>query len=218
MIPLDHWLTPNSGLRRDHHTAIGELIASWAKFEIVLAKGLAHFITAGGKSKEDMDAAFIATTGMEARVKIGLMRSIFRYRFPEEADKFDSWADRVLKVKKVRDLAAHAMWVPAQRRGYVRAYGMTSVGKIKLLQVEYAATDFRKFSNETGGLLFDLAGFFWRQLGIILLPTPKTRDRSDEARLLRRVMKAVGTQKNEGPQTRRKSSARRKVPAVKTQG
>jgi hypothetical protein len=187
------------------------MIYRWAAFDAILADSLARFIMADTKEgKRAETAVFAAVTGMESRVKLGLLKSIVRLHYPKEGDAFDQWADRALDLKKHRDIAAHSHWERAERPGYIRQIGFTTVGRLRPLRAEYSAADLTAKANEIDGLLEDLAGFLWRGPGVLIVPYSVLRDKSPELAPLRRILRQQIRQDKSGLPTRGKRRPRRK--------
>ena len=187
-----------SSLRKDYLQAIGLLVTEWASFEMILSSSLAHFITADSPSQSDSAAAWVVTHGMEARVKLGLLKSIVRLRWPDKADGFDRWADEVLSVKKLRDLAAHSLWVKGTAKNHIRAVGMTTVGRLQFTEGEYRIRDFEDRVGQLRELSHDLAALLTLTTNTAFVPISLLKNKSPELAPAQRILKrALKEQKNE---------------------
>lgn len=208
--PASKWTARRPALTRHHIHAIGLLIYRWAAFEVQLADSLARFIMAGTKESHKAEtAAFAAVIGMEARVKLGLLKSIVRLHYPAEGDAFDRWADRALALKKHRDTVAHSNWERAKRPGYIRQLAVTTVGRIRRLAAEYSAADITARANEIDALLEDLGGFLWRGPGVVLVHYSVLRDKSPELAPVRRMLRQRIREDKSVPPTRGKRPRQR---------
>lgn len=118
--------------------AIGNLVTEWAGAQFMLVRALADLMV-GRSLKDDDDMNHAAVIfGMEARVLIGLVKTLVGIRLdPRIAEKVRDLLDGMEGAKDLRDFVCHCLWTHNKRGKWV-AVQLKTVGKIK--RVERAIT------------------------------------------------------------------------------
>lgn len=175
-------------LRREHLQAIGLLITEWAHAEFLFSDILARLIAEPESKNTISSRATIAILGMDARVKLGLMKTIARMRFPEHADGFDKLIDEILSIKKERDLIAHAVWEKGKSPGCIEPVGYRTVGKLKRLSGQRNASQIIDVAWKLREAIQYLGAFLTMNGVAIILPFSALHDMPPEQAPLRRKL------------------------------
>jgi len=140
--------------------AIGELIATWSGMQSLLAIALTELMAGHALNDEESVASGVVVLGMEARVQIGLLKTLLAFRLKkEDSDDIAKILDKIENIKKIRDTFAHAVW-ECNDKGEAFSITVKTVGKIKYERTPQRAQDIRAHADR----LQKLAGEFCRAL------------------------------------------------------
>src|SRR5207302_8962385 len=96
---------------------------------------------------------------MRDRPITGLIKSIFRLKYPDRADAFDRLIDRLLRDGKRRDGIAHAWWLKGNRPGSIHAGIARPANVFGLDEYDYTAPELRALANRIEAKLIELIRF-----------------------------------------------------------
>ncbi len=139
---------------KDLLAAIGLAIVVWAAAERALGAHLLRILRTQQMTPSDERAAFIVTSGMEARTLIGLLRSLVLDRFPKHSKEFDKIADGLLSAyTKRRNVLAHNAFAIGKTPDRIKVYEIKTVGQLKGASRELTAKEIHNWAVD----FFDLA-------------------------------------------------------------
>lgn len=136
--------------------AIGELIATWSGMQSLLARALTDLIAGRALNDDEFVAPAVVVLGMEARVQIGLLKTLLAFRLnKQDSDSIARTLDKIENIKKIRDTLAHAVW-EYDDRGRAFSIIIKTVGQVKYERTPRRAQDIIAHAHRLQGLAGDL--------------------------------------------------------------
>jgi hypothetical protein len=146
----------------EHLRGIGRIIVRWALTERLLMD-LVWEVATGQSFEAVGEAAAISlalVTGMDTRVKLGILKAVFRARHPVDADEFDKLAEKLDKLGKVRNVVAHGNWVAGGRPGTIQATSWISSNKLGMKSHAFTAKELHSTADRIKDTTWEFAEFF----------------------------------------------------------
>lgn len=131
----------------EHARGIGLVIAQWASAERLLTHAICDLMANRTVSYTDDAADLIVMSGREARVLIGLVKSLVRFRFPDDADAFDKIADKLGKEGKTRNIIAHGLWSEGKRPNSIVTYHPITLNNPRVERHEFTPQEFERMAH-----------------------------------------------------------------------
>ena len=148
-------------LSEHHLRGIGLVIAQWAQFDSLLLAGICEI------GHVDRETGLIIISGMDPRTKVGLLQTLVRWRYEDEADQFDKLAKRINKLYAQRNDYAHLRWEKGEKPGTIKPIGLKTVGTFKTAKGEVTATDIENLAYRVWMIGNELLAFL-RLRGLLL--------------------------------------------------
>jgi len=145
----------------EHLTAIGRIIVRWSITERLLMD-LVWEIGTGQSSDalgHDTPISLALVTGMDARVKLGILKAVFRARHPDDGDEFDKLADKLGRLGHVRNVVAHGHWLAGKRPGTIEAASWRSSNRLGVEMHAYTAKELHSVADRIKDCTWSLAEF-----------------------------------------------------------
>src|SRR5262249_22796787 len=123
----------------------------------------------------DVSISLALVTGMEARVKLGILKAVFRARHPHDGDEFDKLANKLGKLGHVRNVVAHGHWLAGDRPGTIGAASWRSSNRLAVDMHAFTAKELHSVADRIKDCTWRLAEFlqmrgYWKSSS---LPTAK---------------------------------------------
>jgi len=138
-LPIENFITD------EHFRGIGLVIAQWGWTERVISDSLWEVATGFSFSSitpaQSLSIALI--TGMDVRVKMGLIKAVFRARFPKNADEFDKLIGKLNKLYDRRNTIAHGNWRTGKRPNSIATSWFKASGELGSSERGYTARELR---------------------------------------------------------------------------
>jgi len=117
-----------------HLTGIGRVITAWARTERVVMDSLWEIATGRSFDEwgDDASISLAFVTGMDVRVAIGILKSVFAARRPADAEAFAKLADKLADLGKLRNVVAHGRWTEGKRPRSIEAARFITTGSLKV--------------------------------------------------------------------------------------
>jgi hypothetical protein len=145
----------------EHFTAIGRIIVRWAITERLLMELVWEIAT--GQSfdalGQDASISLALVTGMDARVKLGILKAVFRARHPDDGDEFDKLANKLGKLGQVRNVIAHGHWLAGQRPGTIEAASWRATNRLAVETHAFTARELHSAAERIKDCTWRLAEF-----------------------------------------------------------
>lgn len=149
----------------------------WSAVERALGLHLMRIMRAKEMTGTDEIAAFVVTTGMDARTMLGLLKSLVAVRFLDYAAEFNKLADCLLSAfSKRRNVLAHRAFAPGSQPDRIKVYDIVTVGQLKGSSRELTATEIRNWALDFFDMAVRMDDFFIARG----LPAPKELRLSSE--------------------------------------
>lgn len=136
---------PDNILSQRHIEAIGRIIINWADVETFFGHILGFLIT--GAIAPDNGMAMIAIQRMNVRAVTGLIKSLYRLSWPDDADQFDKMVDSLVRDGKRRDIIAHAYWRKGNRPNSVSTWAAQPANVFRLQMYDYRGRELRALAD-----------------------------------------------------------------------
>lgn len=126
----------------DHLVGIGLVIAQWASIENLLVQSVCDLMAGQPSDFSGRDVtSFAVLRGMDARILLGLAKSLTGQLFHKDTDEFNKLADKLDKLGQKRNVVAHGSWTPGKRPGSIQTTHAKTVGRIRTERHEYTARE-----------------------------------------------------------------------------
>jgi hypothetical protein len=145
----------------EHLRAIGRIIVRWGLTERLLMD-LVWEVATGQSFEalgEEAPISLALVTGMDARVKLGILKAVFRARHPADADEFDKLAEKLDKLGKVRNVVAHGYWTVGDRPGTIEATSWISSTKLGMRAHAFTARELHSAADRIRDTTWQFAEF-----------------------------------------------------------
>ena len=149
---------PNEEYISDAHLReVGLVILEWASVEILLTQALYELATLHKPSDSSKDATPLSLAiGMDARTKIGLLKSLGKLRFGQD-DEFEKALEAIESTSKKRNWFAHPFgFGKSNKPGKIRLTSAKAVGKLVSVEREFTVKGIHTIAleiHETGANL-----------------------------------------------------------------
>lgn len=131
-----------STLSDDHLQGIGLVIAQWASMETLLVHAVCDLMAGAPSDYSGRDISSLAILkNTDARILLGLAKTLYCELFPKEADEFSRLVDKIDKLRSKRNVVAHALWKTGKRNDSIQTKHVRTVGKIKVEVHAYTARE-----------------------------------------------------------------------------
>lgn len=147
---------------KDHFRALGECIWTWSLAEFFLTHALCSLITENGEFHKTDTTIAIVTIGMSSTTTIGLMRTLAKERYPDDAKAFGKFCDALIKAKKTRDMFAHAVWSQPPKSDKIEPALIKTVGSLRRVTGTFSVDDIEAFTLSINQMIQQLVGFLYR--------------------------------------------------------
>lgn len=163
-MPYSDGTQPFTGSRpsNDHLQAIGLAIHEWNMVHVTLGLAVCCLVARRGDVHEDDTVPLVLTTGMSSQTLIGILKTLARMRFPEDADQFDKLADKLRKANGQRDVYAHAVWIAGPKPGTIEPMLAKTVGSLRRAKGAVTADQIRGQATHFQRLALNVLAYLWK--------------------------------------------------------
>ncbi|GEM_PF-3778954 len=139
-------LTIQEFLSDEHLKGIGLVIGTWSYAEGIIRHSLWEVATGHSFAELDREkgVSLALITGMDVRVALGILKAVFRAKFPQSADQLDKLADRLNKLYDRRNTIAHGIWRKGQKPNSIACYKFKTSGELGSKRVSYTSEELRR--------------------------------------------------------------------------
>ena len=147
-------------LTEAHLIGISRIIVRWAMTERLLMDAVWEIaIGQSFNDVADLGVSLSLVTGMDVRVKLGILRAVLHARHPEAADAFDKLVQKIERLGKVRNAIAHGRWSKGDRPGSVQTIQFLSSGRLGFRSHGFTARELNATADRIAKTTWDLADF-----------------------------------------------------------
>ena len=96
---------------------------------------------------------------MDTRVKLSILKAVFRARHSADADQFDKLAEKLNKLREVRNVVAHGYWTAGDRPGTIQPTSWISSNKRGMKTHAFTARELHSAADRIRDTTWEFADF-----------------------------------------------------------